>query len=80
MLEVEAAHEPEGRHSCRPVPCRGDKNVAFPFAGAADRNTSEFASPLPTWLNPARMSFELLKKDSESRARLGRLTTPRGEC
>jgi queuine tRNA-ribosyltransferase len=24
------------------------------------------------------MSFELLKKDSESRARLGRLTTPRG--
>ena len=37
-----------------------------------------FAPEATPWLNPPRMSFELLKKDSESRARLGRLNTPRG--
>ena len=36
-----------------------------------------FPHPRPLWLNPPPM-FELLKTDSSSKARLGRLTTPHG--
>jgi len=38
---------------------------------------NQFTFSVVPWLNPPRM-FELLKTDSESKARLGRLTTARG--